>query len=265
MPTILDTIVEANRGPLEEEKQRVPQAEIIQRAREQDPPRPFIEALLAGPRPALIAEVKKAAPRDGDFGLQLSPVELARLYAQHGAACISVLTEPFHFKGSLDDLVQVRAAVTIPVLRKDFIFDPYQVYAARAAGADAILLIMAMLEDDQVKELSEIAEGLDMDVLVEVHNEEEVQRALKSDARLIGINNRDLRTFTVDLATTQRLRSLIPPDRVCVSESGILTAADVTNLIESGCDAMLVGRALVSGGDPVSKLAELTGAQAKRD
>lgn len=265
MPTILDTIVEANRGPLEEEKQRVPPAEMIQRAREQDPPRPFIEALLAGARPALIAEVKKAAPRDGDFGLQLSPVELARLYAQHSAACISVLTEPFHFKGSLDDLVQVRAAVNIPILRKDFIFDPYQVYAARAAGADAILLIMAMLPDEQVKELSEIAEGLDMDVLVEVHNEEEVQRALKSGARMIGINNRDLRTFTVDLATTQRLRSLIPPDRVCVGESGILTAADVAGLIEFGCDAMLVGRALVAGGDPVSKLAELTGAQVQRD
>ena len=269
MGTILDTIVARVRADLEEEKLRVPLEEIRQRAELQPPARDFYGALYGSTLQGtycsvkLIAEVKKASPSKGLLCPDFDPVRLARTYEAGGAAAISVLTEPHFFQGSLDYLAAVRAAVAVPVLRKDFIVDSYQVYQARASGADAILLICALLDDAQLRELLDLARQLGMRCLVEVHNEQETRRAVASGARIIGINNRDLRDFHVDIQTTRQLRALIPGDRLVVSESGLHTRRDVNKLAIWRVQALLVGEALVTASDVAEKVRELSQVQTK--
>lgn len=214
-------------------------------ARAATPPRDFAGALRKADTVALIAEVKHASPSKGILIDPFHPVRLGATYAENGAAAISVLTDEPFFLGHLDHLRQVRAAVSVPVLRKDFIIDPYQVYEGRVAGADAILLIVAALEDSQLADLHALIAELHMAPLVEVHNEAEMERALKVGARLIGVNNRDLKTFHEDLNTTARLAALAPPDVTLVAESAIRSAADVRRMGELGAHAVLVGEGLV--------------------
>jgi indole-3-glycerol phosphate synthase len=205
----------------------------------------------------LIAEVKRASPSRGVLRPDFDPVELARKYAQGGAAAISVLTETNYFDGSLDHLAAIRQEIRLPLLRKDFIFDPYQVYESRAYGADALLLIVAILSREQLEDLLSLSHDLGLSCLVEVHNKDEVERALSSQARIIGINNRDLTTFNTDINTTRRLLPLIPPGKIVVSESGIRSRSDVAKLKRWGVNAVLVGEALVTTGDAVTKVKEL--------
>jgi indole-3-glycerol phosphate synthase len=205
----------------------------------------------------LIAEVKRASPSRGVLCPNFDPVELAKKYAHGGAAAISVLTESNYFEGSLDHLAAIRQEIDLPLLRKDFIFDPYQIYESRAYGADAQLLIVATLSQEQLGELLSLSHNLNLNCLVEVHNEGEVERALRSQARIIGINNRDLTTFTIDINTTRRLLSLIPQGRIVVSESGIRSRSDVAKLKRWGVNAVLVGEALVTASDVVTKVREL--------
>ncbi len=229
---------------------------LRRRAAAAPPPRDFLAA-LGGPRVAVIAEIKRASPSRGPLNPQLDPAALARLYEQGGAAALSVLTDGRFFAGSLADLAAARAAVALPVLRKDFVVDEYQVYEARAAGADALLLIVAALADAALRDYLALAAELGLPCLVEAHDEREVERALSGGARLIGVNNRDLRTFAVDLATGERLGALIPSDRVFISESGIHSRADVARLARAGADAVLVGESLVRAGDVVGTVREL--------
>ncbi|HEU5366963.1 MAG TPA: bifunctional indole-3-glycerol-phosphate synthase TrpC/phosphoribosylanthranilate isomerase TrpF [Ktedonobacterales bacterium] len=264
MGTILDTIVARTRADLQGEKQRVPLEAMRWRAEAAPPPRDFLAA-LRGPSSAtthreakLIAEVKKASPSKGVLVEQFDPVALARMYETGGASAISVLTEPHFFQGSLDYLAAVRAASLVPVLRKDFIVDPYQVYQARAYGADAILLICAVLDDMELAALLGLARQLGMRCLVEVHDEAETRRAIASGAQIIGVNNRDLRDFHVDTDVTRRLRALIPADRVVVSESGLHTGADVAAMARADVQAVLIGEALVTASDVLAKVRELS-------
>ena len=253
---MLDKIVADKKEELEHHKKAVPlselEASIAQRAGMLD----FANALKEE-GVSIIAEVKKASPSKGVLCHDFNPVALARTYADNGAAAISVLTESKYFQGNLDHLSEIREAVETPLLRKDFIFDPYQVYESRAYGADALLLIVAILEQEQLDELSTLSHSLGLNCLVEVHNESEVERALRSGAQIIGINNRDLKTFQVDIGTTQRLRALIPEDRIVVSESGISSRRDIDNLKSWGIDAALVGEALITAGDIAAKMREL--------
>jgi len=256
---ILERIVADNRADLEARKRAVPPAEVQGMAEEQPPPLDFASA-LRGEGISLIAEVKKASPSRGIISHDFNPVEIARTYAGNGAAAISILTEPRHFQGSLNYLAEIKKALVdmrLPLLRKDFIDDPYQVYEARAYGADAILLIVAILTPESLAELLELGHQMGMSCLVEVHSEAEVEIALASGAGIIGINNRDLSTFTVDLATTGRLRPLIPPDRIVVGESGIKGRDDMEKLREWGVDAVLVGESLMSAPDIATKMKEL--------
>jgi indole-3-glycerol phosphate synthase len=254
---ILDTIVAHKREELRTLKVRQPLAGLRALA-EDGPPAISFAASLAGPAIRLIAEIKRASPSKGVFRADLDPVALARTYVENGASAISVLTDERFFQGSLDDLRGVkRAFASVPVLRKDFLFDPYQVYEARAAGADAILLIVAVLDDNLLADLLTLAYELGMHALVEVHDETELDRALKAEPIVIGINNRDLRNFAVDLKTTERLRPSIPDGKIVVAESGIHTAADVERLAGAGVDAILVGEALVTAEDTAAKVREL--------
>ncbi|MDO8687547.1 MAG: indole-3-glycerol phosphate synthase TrpC, partial [Dehalococcoidales bacterium] len=207
-----------------------------------------------------IAEVKKASPSKGIIRADFDPVAIARVYAANGAAAISVLTESKYFQGSLNYLKDIRDALgdkKIPLLRKDFIFDPYQVYEARAYGADSLLLIVAMLTPEKLKELLELSHRLKMMCLVEVHNEAELKVALNYEASIIGINNRDLNTFETDLTTTERLRPLIPADRLVVSESGIKDHSDMEKLGRLGVDAVLIGESLMASDNIAAKMKEL--------
>jgi indole-3-glycerol phosphate synthase len=208
---------------------------------------------------ALIAECKERSPSGGQLQRNYDPVRLAQRYAANGAAAISVLTEPEFFGGRLDHLKAVRAAVDVPVLCKDFIIDPIQVLAARAVGADAVLLIVAVLDDGALRDLRALSTRLSMQAVVEVHSEEEVERALRADASIIGINNRDLTTMKTDRETTVRLRPLIPAGRVVISESGIESRADVDELRRLGVDAVLVGESLLRAADLEAKVRELSG------
>ncbi len=257
--TILDEIVAASRAALESTKRARPLSEVEVLARQQPRPRDFAGCLAAGAKPRLIAEAKKASPSKGLLAPDYDAPALARRYEAAGAACLSILTEPRYFQGGLGDLAAVRAATGLPCLRKDFIFDPYQILEARAAGADAVLLIAAILPRSSLASLRDLAEYLGMAALVEVHDEREVGQALSAGARLIGINNRDLRTFHVSLETSARLRPLIPADRLVVAESGIHTREDVQRLRDLSVDAMLVGEALVKSGDVEGKVQELLG------
>ncbi len=246
--TILDEIVAAKRRELETAQREMPLATLKLRVAELPEARLFNKA-LRGPGVSLIAEVKKASPSKGLLCPDFDPTALARTYEKAGAAAVSVLTEKDHFQGSLDYLTAVKEAVRIPVLRKDFIFDPYQVYEAAAAGADALLLIVAILSDEQLKELLDLSTGLGLACLVEVHDEAEMARAAKAGADIIGINNRDLATFKVDMGVTKRLASLAPVGTVIVSESGIRTRDDILRLKEHGADAVLIGETLITSGD----------------
>lgn len=222
--------------------------------------RDFVGALrnkIAAGQAAVIAEVKKASPSKGVLREDFIPADIAQSYAEHGAACLSVLTDKEFFQGSVDYLKQARASCDLPVLRKDFMVDAYQVYEARAMGADCILLIAACLDDAHMAELEAIARSLDMAVLVEVHDADELQRALKLKTPLVGINNRNLRTFEVSLDTTLGMLKDVPADRLLITESGILSRADVQKMREANVHAFLVGEAFMRASDPGVALAEL--------
>ncbi len=256
---ILDQIVADNSLELEARKRNFPLAELRRMVLEQPPPLDFTSA-LRGERIQLIAEVKKASPSRGIIRSDFNPMEIAQTYASNGASAISVLTESRYFQGSLNHLKGIRDALgnkRLPLLRKDFLCDPYQIYESRAYGADSLLLITAILAPDKLETLLELSHELNMSCLVEVHNEAELEIALRSEARIIGINNRDLHTFTVDIATTERLRPLIPTDRIVVSESGIKNHSDMERLEEWGVDAVLIGESLMSAPNIAAKVKEL--------
>ncbi len=216
-----------------------------------------MRAKIAAGQAAVIAEIKKASPSKGVLRADFIPADIAQSYAEHGAACLSVLTDKQFFQGSVDYLKQARASCDLPVLRKDFMIDAYQVYEARAIGADAILLIAACLDDAQMADLEAIARSLDMAVLVEVHDRAELDRALKLQTRLVGINNRNLRTFEVTLQTTLDMLPDVPKDRLLVTESGILNAADVQRMRDANVHAFLVGEAFMRAAEPGEALAQL--------
>lgn len=250
---ILQTILARKAEEVAARASVVPLAEVVARAADRPPPRGFaaaIEAKIAAGAPAVIAEVKKASPSKGVIRADFDPAAIARSYQAGGAACLSVLTDVDFFQGADAYLQQARAACTLPVLRKDFTIDPYQVHEARALGADCILLIVAALSDDQLAELSGIAMQLDLDVLVEVHDIDELERAIQVPAPLLGINNRSLRTFDVSLQTTLSLQRAVPADRRLVTESGIHGPDDVARMRAAGIDAFLVGEAFMREADP---------------
>lgn len=257
MPTILDQIVATKRGEIEAARRRRPERSLLKEIESAPPVRNFFTPLAGAAdggtstasRVKLIAEIKKASPSKGVIRADFDPVAIARIYAEHGASCLSVLTDEQFFQGSLDYLMQVREAVALPVLRKDFIIDRYQALEARAAGADAVLLIAECLDDCRLRALHDEIVALGMSPLVEFYEPENLQRVFDAGATLIGINNRDLRTFHTDLEHTLRLRHRIPEQCVLVSESGIRTRADVLRLEQAGVDAMLVGETLMSSRD----------------
>jgi len=259
-PDILKKIVARKHEEIAERSARVTQAELEQDLGVVDAPRAFVDAMQAkidAGNAAVIAEIKRASPSKGVLREDFRPAEIARSYAAGGAACLSVLTDVDFFQGADSYLQQARAACALPVIRKDFIVDPYQVVEARAIGADCILLIAACLDDDRLHRLNDLAHDLGMDVLIEVHDGEELDRALQTDNRLIGINNRNLRTFDVSLQTTLGLLERIPDGRLVVTESGILSAADVAQMRSHGVHAFLVGEAFMRAEDPGARLAEL--------
>ncbi len=253
---MLDRIIAQKREEVEHRKQSMPLASLKERIAQRQAPRDFV-LTLEGDRTRLIAEVKRASPSRGVLCPNFNPVELAQDYARGGAAAISVLTETNYFEGSIDHLAAIREEIELPLLRKDFIFDPYQVYESCAYGADALLLIVANLSQEQLEELLSLSHSLCLNCLVEVHGVDEVGRALLTQAKIIGINNRDLNTFTVDIDTTRRLRPLIPQERIVVSESGIRSRSDVEKLKGWGVNAVLVGEALVTTGNIQTKMREL--------
>lgn len=253
----LDNMVAEKLAELEQRQKIVPLPQLEAAVREK--PLPLdLAAVLGGDSLRLIAEVKRASPSAGVLCPNLDPVKLASTYAQGGAAAISVLTESQYFGGSREDLETIRHELpNVPLLRKDFILKPYQVFESRVWGADAVLLIVAILDDAGLGELLSLSHDLGMQCLVEVHNENELKRALACDAEIIGINNRDLDTMAVDINVTKQLRPLIPSDRLVVSESGIKGRDDVRKLKEWGVDAVLVGEALVTASDVAAKIKEL--------
>jgi indole-3-glycerol phosphate synthase len=257
---ILNQIVAVKNEELARAKRAKPLASLRAEARLAQPVRDFTGALrarIAASRPAVIAEIKKASPSRGVLREEFDPAALAASYARHGAACLSVLTDERFFQGTLEHLRQARAACALPVLRKDFTLDPYQVIEARAAGADCILLIVAILKAAQMRELEAAARELGMAVLVEVHDAADLERALKLETPLIGINNRDLRTFETRLETTLDLLDRIPRDRIVITESGILTREHVGTLLARRVGCFLVGEAFMRAPDPGAELARL--------
>jgi len=254
---MLDKIIAQKKEVVEQRKKMLPLTHLEERIARQKPPLDFALA-LRGEHIQLIAEIKQASLSRGILHANLNPAELAQTYAAGGAAAISVLTEANHFNGSIEHLATVRQAVELPLLRKDFIFAQYQIYESCAYGADALLLIVAILSQEQLNELLSLSHNMGLKCLVEVQNEDEVERALLSGAEIIGINNRDLNTFAVDINTTCRLRPLIPQTQIVVSESGIKNQSDVEKLKEWKVNAMLVGEALVTADDVLSKIRELT-------
>jgi indole-3-glycerol phosphate synthase len=259
-PDILKNIIFRKLEEIQSGCEQVSLREMKQKALMAAPARGFAAALQAkldAGESAVIAEIKKASPSKGVLRDPFDPVAIAKSYAEHGAACLSVLTDRDFFQGSNEYLQAVRAAVDLPIIRKDFIVDDYQVYEARAIGADCILLIAAAIGDAQMYELSQTALHLGMDVLIEVHNEEELERALQLPLPMIGINNRDLHTFEVSLQTTLNMLEKIPEDRIVVTESGILGPQDVKLMREHGVNSFLVGEAFMRAEDPGARLAEL--------
>ena len=255
---ILERILNTTRKELESKKGTGALASLKRLAQNQSPPLDFTKA-IKGNGVKIIAEVKKASPSRGIIRQDFDPTEIAKTYAENGAAAISVLTEHHHFMGSLKSLVDIKAALKdrrVPLLRKDFIYDPFQVHESRAYGADAILLIVAIIPD-QLGQLIELSDHLGMTALVEIHNEKELDTALANRARAIGINNRNLQNFEVNLETTKRLRPLIPSDRIVVSESGISSRHDIVKLASWQVDAVLIGEALMPAPDIAEKMKEL--------
>jgi indole-3-glycerol phosphate synthase len=258
---VLARICAIRRAALERRRAELPLAELERRLPD-EPPRGFARALQAAVdagRLALIAEIKRASPSQGLIRADFDPPALARAYQAGGAACLSVLTEEAHFQGADGHLIAARAAVALPCLRKDFMLDPYQVVEARVIGADCILLILAALDDGAARDLMRLAGELGLDVLVEVHDEPEMERALDLGADLIGINNRDLRTLQVDLATTERLARLVPDDRLLVSESGLHGHGDLVRMAAVGARCFLVGESLMRQADVRAATADLLG------
>ncbi len=260
MSDILNKIVAVKREEVAAAIKRKPLAAMRFDAESRVLTRDFVGALrakISAGQPAVIAEIKKASPSKGVLRADFIPADIAQSYAEHGAACLSVLTDKDFFQGSIDYLKQARASCSLPVLRKDFIVDPYQVYESRVMGADCILLIAACLDDAQMKALEALAFSLDMAVLVEVHDRAELDRALQLKTPLLGINNRNLQTFEVSLDTTLGLVKEVPADRLLVTESGIMTAADVARLRAAKVHAFLVGEAFMRADDPGVALAAL--------
>ena len=262
MSDILNKIIAVKRQEVAEAISRKPLSAMRQDAESRVNTRDFVGALrakIAAGKPAVIAEIKKASPSKGVLRADFIPADIAQSYAEFGAACLSVLTDQPFFQGSIDYLKQARASCSLPVLRKDFIIDAYQVYESRVMGADCILLIAACLDDAQLKTLEALAMSLDMAVLVEVHDEAELARALKLKTPLIGINNRNLNTFEVSLDVTLSLMGQVPAERLLVTESGIMSPQDVKRLREAKINAFLVGEAFMRADEPGEALAELFG------
>lgn len=257
--TILDEIMKAKGVELARHRAAISQTDLEQQVK--TAPFPLnLSGALWGDKVRLIAECKKASPSKGLLSPNYDPVAMAMSYAENGAAAISVLTEADYFQGSLEHLRAVKAAVgplNVPVLRKDFLFDPYHLYEARANGADAALLIVAALEETQLREMLAVAQSIWLQCLVEVHNEEELETALSCGAEIIGVNHRDLKTFKVDTSLTLQLRPMIPAGRLIVAESGMSTAEDVLPLKQVGVNAILVGEAVMTAADPGAKVREL--------
>lgn len=252
-PTMLEPIVETTRRRIADLRP----ADLRARAQDAPPTRPFAAALTAD-RLTVIAEFKRRSPSRGVLVTDVTPETRARQYEEGGAAAISVLTEPDHFDGSDDDLRAVKDATAIPVLRKDFTLDESQIFEARAIGADAILLIVAILTDDQLAHLHGVATTLGLAAVVEVHTDAEAERALAVEPHIVGVNNRDLRTFDVDLATAERIATMLDDVPVTVGESGIFTADDARRMRSAGYDSVLVGESLVKSGDPAAAIRELS-------
>ena len=260
MADILDKIVAVKREEVAAASAKKSLALVRADAQSRVLTRDFVGAMrakIAAGQAAVIAEIKKASPSKGVLRADFIPADIAQTYAEHGAACLSVLTDKQFFQGQVDYLKQARASCPLPVLRKDFMVDAYQIYESRAMGADAILLIAACLDDAQMKDFEAIALGLDMAVLVEVHDATELERALKLKTPLVGINNRNLKTFEVSLDTTLTLKREVPADRLLVCESGIHTRDDVLRMAAAGVNAFLVGEAFMRAADPGEALAAL--------
>jgi indole-3-glycerol phosphate synthase len=255
----IEQLIAAARDGVEARRVQMPQADLESRLHRRGEDRPFSEALVR-PGLSLIAEFKRRSPSAGDISATATVPEQVRAYELGGAAALSVLTDQRHFGGSLEDLRAARAACSLPILRKDFIVDPYQLYEAAVNGADAVLLIVRVLDDDELGEMYERARGLDLDCLVEVHDGEELERALRLDADVIGINNRNLDQGTVDVATTYELMPDVPAGKTVVAESGISSRGELSELERVGVDAVLIGSALMSAEDPEALARELTGA-----
>ena len=257
---ILDDIAEKRKEQLERDIGKVPLTEVraaAEEAAKKDTGRSFKNALTSLPSPAIIAEVKKASPSKGIISEDFRPAEQAVSYQNAGAAAVSCLTEEYYFKGSAEYFRAVRKVIDIPMIRKDFIIDLYQIYEAKAMGADAILLIAAILDTEQMKEYREIAESLKMDVLAESHNEEELTSVINAGCTIFGINNRNLKDFSVTLDTTKRLAGLVPEGGIIVAESGIKTAEDMKFLADCGANAVLIGETLMRSGSVENSVKEL--------
>ena len=262
MSDILNKIVAVKREEIAAAVKRKPLAAMREDAESRLVTRDFVRAIrskIAAGKPAVIAEIKKASPSKGELRSDFIPADIAQSYAEYGAACLSVLTDKQFFQGDVEYLKQARASCSLPVLRKDFMIDAYQVYESRVMGADCILLIAACLDDQQMKDMEALARSLDMAVLVEVHDAAELERSLRLKTPLIGINNRNLKTFEVSLDVTLNLMGSVPADRVLVTESGIATPADVKCLRDASIGAFLVGEALMRAEDPGVALAQLFG------
>ena len=262
MSDILDKIVAVKHQEVAAAQKRKPLEIVRADAESRVLTRDFVGALrakIAAGLPAVIAEVKKASPSKGVLRAEFIPADIAQSYAEHGAACLSVLTDVQFFQGNVDYLKQARASCQLPVLRKDFMVDAYQIFESRAMGADAVLLIASCLDDAQMADFEAIARSLDMAVLVEVHDQAELERALRLQTPLMGINNRNLKTFEVSLDTTLALRALVPADRILVTESGIQTRDDVLRLGAAGVSAFLVGEAFMRAPEPGEALSALFG------